>query len=184
MSKNAKPHVGLFKAFAVADEGTDAPSTLPALGANFAWADDEDWAEVDAYYADGDLGFEFEDDRVSISIPEVAKDLDLVSFRRGIKSITVPIAEFGETAWGLDAASSEDENDPIVTQGVTVTRKAVCLEIRGIALLYAPSCDIRVVGASGGVKTQTGLEIEITPLAYLDGSTVDENGFQVHRYNG
>lgn len=177
MAKNTVPHVSIIKSIATATAATAPPSSLPILGSgDITWG--SGWAEIGAYYGDGDLGFEFEDDRVEIAIPEIAKALDLISFRRGLKSITIPIAEIGETAVGLDSGASVATN--VVSFTPTTTFKAVAIEIRHTALIYAARCDIRWVGASGGFKSQTGIELEVTAIH----DATYPNGFRVHRFNG
>lgn len=164
-----------------------ALGTLPAPGANINWGG-EGWSDftVIGDRNQGDLADLDEDamnlspfnESLVINPPLSQAPEDEIVFKNGMETFGFACYSIGLEALRLSSTTVVADN--VVTEGLTLTKKSIAVEITGIAVHYFPATRIRITGFPAAIKTLAKLTFEATVF----GTGEYPAGWAIHYFNG
>jgi hypothetical protein len=183
-----------FCAIAIGTEGETPDVSEVPLGGNLDWTKNASGEEADGFTALADIDqttgatrplYLTEDDikitpvdekGIEIDPPTSAGLIALIRDKVGIRKVEftsyevgAKVMDFATNFIEINATTGVAETDTGVwMETQTHTRVCVCIEILGIGILWLPSCEIRVMPPTGGVKKAATEDVEIDVFQYKD----------------
>jgi len=91
------------------------------------------------------------DGRLTVRPAGVQHRLRDIIIESGLEELALPVHEVSGGAWSLDSCVSE--TDSVYTFGIEQTYYAMCLEVNGIGLMYAPKVRRQIQEITVGYRT-------------------------------
>jgi hypothetical protein len=164
----------------------DAPdvSDIPLGGKMVTW--ESGWTPISVYFTDDDVDLEAVDEQaVEINPPTAPGLIALIRDKIGIRRIRFTSQEVGAKL--MQYATNMSEVDPVEgtaspgsgywVESQEHTRVSVAVEVRGLGIVWCPSCEIKVLPIKGNVKKPATEEVVIDVFCVTTGGLRITNAF-------
>lgn len=175
---------GTIRKVAFAVEGSAIP-TLPAPGSNITYADPwlttiggQPGASDDAYLAEDDVEITPLYEGIPINPPLAQNKLGEIVIKNAIEMVKFGVYSMKQAVLALSSTATSSSN--AVTEGTTITYKAMVIEYTGIGILYFPRVQVKLVTPQGAVKSLASNVIE----CMVEGTNSFPSGYAWYTFNG
>jgi hypothetical protein len=154
-------------AFAVA---SSAPPALPNLGGAITYAtpwltvlggQPEDVATDDGYIDKHSVTVTPRIERYIEKPPLAQNKIDAKMIKNAADKVTFSLYSATRAILLLSSTSAQTAGPPVSTQeGVTITYRAMIIEIEGLKVLYFPKVRVRITHQGGGIKEHYSFKLE------------------------
>ncbi len=159
--------------------------TLPALGSNITYS--SPWtstiggqagASDDAYLDEDSIAIEPLHEDIDINPPLAQNSLDEIVIKNGVSMVSFSVYSISKEVFALSSTGVLTSN--VVEEGVTITYRAMVIEITGKGILYFPKVRVMLKSIEGAVKELVNVSFECK----VKGTTTIPSGYQWHTFNG
>lgn len=175
---------GTIRKVAFATEASAIP-TLPALGSNISYS--SPWtttiggqagASDDAYLSEDGISVEPLHEDIDIDPPLAQNKLDQIVIKNGVSMVSFGVYSISKEVFALSSTGVLTSN--VVEEGVTITYRAMVIEITGKGIFYFPKVRVMLKSVEGAVKELASVQFECAVF----GTTGIPSGCQWHTFNG